>query len=176
MPDDRLKVRLPICSLKPKRKISIDSFTDTKSENCSVLDRDDGPNESLGFLAAPTAPSYFDDQENNDSIVSLENANLNTTFNLSSFTSSNGIMNSAVNLASTSKKRPAVETMPEVVKEASRESWSSESLNDRSSQIIDVDDISIHGGFTLKNSKKQLMNRIRPHHCIRESEEELKER
>ena len=88
--------------------------------------------------------------ENNDSIVSLENANLNTTFNMSSFASANGgaAMSSAVYLASSIKKRIEAESIPETVKEVSRES--DDSLNDRSSKISQLFEESI---FHVKNSK-----------------------
>ena len=133
MPDDRLKVRLPICSLKPKRKMSVDSFLDAKTETCSLVDAIESPDPTMnqGFLQAQTAASVLD--ENNDSIISLENANLNTTMNLSSFTSTNGgaTMGSAVYLVSSMKKRREDHNIPETVKEVSRES--EDSLNDRSS-------------------------------------------
>ena len=58
--------------------------------------------------------------------------------------------------------------MPEVVKEVSRES--DDSLNDRSSQIIE-DTNQYCSSFHVKDSKQKLMNRIMPHHCKRESEE-----
>jgi len=116
--------------------MSIDSLLSGKTENCSLIDSEDGPDETLnrGFNQAATAASIL--SENNDSIVSIENAHLNTTFNLSSFASSNGHLSSAAsqNLTSTIKKRKEADAMPEVVKEVSRES--DDSLNDRSSQII----------------------------------------
>jgi len=101
-----------------------------------------------GFQQAQTAVSVLD--ENNDSIVSLENANLNTTFNMSSFASANGAaaMTSAVYLASSMKKRRDG-TIPETVKEVSRES--EDSLNDRSSKISQLFEDS--NTFHLKNSK-----------------------
>ena len=82
--------------------------------------------------------------------MSLENTNLNTTFNLSSFASTTEAMGSIVlsqNLTNNRTKRKDVEDMPETVKELSRES--DESLNDRSSQIIH-DDPTL---FQSKNSK-----------------------
>jgi len=90
VPDDRLQVRAPVCQLKPKRKLSVDSLASSKTEDYSVFDGEERREESTGraFYQAPTASSILD--ENNDSIISLENAHLNTTFNLSSFTSSNG--------------------------------------------------------------------------------------
>lgn len=99
-----------------------------------MWDNDDQRDQSTGrgFFQAPTACSVLD--ENNDSIVSLENAHLNTTFNLSSFASSNGHMSgqaSQQNLTSAVKRRKEAEAMPEVVCEVSRES--DDSLNDRSS-------------------------------------------
>ena len=98
-----------------------------------MWDTDDHREESTGrgFFQAPTASSILD--ENNDSIVSLENAHLNTTFNLSSFASSNGHLSgqASQNLTSTVKRRKEADAMPEVVCEVSRES--DDSLNDRSS-------------------------------------------
>ena len=113
--------------------MSIDSFLDAKTETCSLVDAIESPDPTTnqGFLQAQTAASVLD--ENNDSIISLENANLNTTMNLSSFTSTNGgaTMSSVVYLASSMKKRREDNNIPETVKEVSRES--EDSLNDRSS-------------------------------------------
>jgi len=130
--------------------MSVDSMlsakTDDASHNGSVECSDEI--NSRGFIQAHTAVSVLD--ENNDSIVSLENTNLNTTFNLSSFASTTEAMGSIIlsqNLNNNRTKRIDVEDMPETVKELSRES--DESLNDRSSQIIH-DDPTL---FQSKNSK-----------------------
>ena len=63
-------------------------------------------------------------------------------------------------MTSTIKKRKEADAMPEVVKEVSRES--DDSLNDRSSQIIE-DSNQYCSDFQAKDSKKKLMNRIMPH-------------
>ena len=132
--DDRLRVRLPTSSLKPKRDMSIDSMLDAKTEDVSLVDSVESPDElaSRSLRQAPTTVSVLDD--NNDSIVSFEQANLNTTFNLSSFASTTEAMSSVVlnqNLTLNRSRRKEADTMPETVKEVSRES--DESLNDRSS-------------------------------------------
>ena len=92
-----------------------------------------------------------------ESVVSIENVNLNTSFNLGSFTSVGGT-GGQVLLTSNQNRNNCPESVPETVKEASRES--EDSINDRGSKVYRH-----NSPFQLKNSKQNLMHRIMPHHC-----------
>ena len=81
-------MRLPENTVRPKRKISIDSMFDSEPETSrpySISDRKE--EQSLrDFYRSNTAESMTD-VIRSDSAVSLENVNLNASFNLGSFTS-----------------------------------------------------------------------------------------
>ena len=80
-----------------------------------------------------------------ESVVSIENVNLNTSFNLGSFTSVGG-NGGQVLLTSNQNRNNCPESFPETVKEASRES--EDSINDRGSKVYRH-----NSPFQLKNSK-----------------------
>ena len=67
-----------------------------------------------------------------ESVVSMENVNLNTSFNLGSFASVGGTTGQ-VYLTSNLNRNNCPESVPETVKEVSRES--EDSINDRGSKV-----------------------------------------
>ena len=144
--DTQLKVRLPESSMRPKRKISIDSLFDSEPENCipnSISDcrEDQTPQE---YSRSQTAETFMDGPHS-ESGVSLESANLNASFNLSSFTSVGGNRVS-MQLTNNQNNKNCPESVPETVKEVSRES--EDSINDRGSNVYQQ-----NSPFRLKNSK-----------------------